>query len=201
MKRLFFFAASAFVFFSCSPGAGTAAPAQDVKGTTAPAAETATAKAVAGANPLDGIGLSVFPEPQDIPDISFVALDGSAKNLSSFRGKVVLLNFWATWCPPCKAEMPSIQRLSDKLAGKDFTVLAISVNESRATVEAFLAKNPYKFPIFLDETGQQSSGFVGRGIPTTYLVDKQGRALAGIIGSKEWDDPAVVAAFTALAAK
>jgi thiol-disulfide isomerase/thioredoxin len=97
--------------------------------------------------------------------------------------------------------MPSIQSLSEKMAGKDFTVLAISVNEAKATVESFLSDNPYTFPIFLDESGQGSAGFVGRGIPTTYVVDKEGRAVAGIVGSKEWDDPAVVAALTALAAK
>lgn len=210
MKRFTLPAVLAFVFLSCAPAAKvtetsqnelretTRNVAQETAGDAAPAVSAKTSSYV---NPMANTGLSLFPEPQALPDISFVALDGKVVSLSDYRGKVILLNFWATWCPPCKAEMPSIQRLSDKLAGTDFTVLAISVSETRSTVETFLVNNPYTFPIFLDESGQTSAGFVGRGIPTTYVVDKEGRAIAGIIGSKEWDEAPVLAALSTLAAK
>jgi len=119
--------------------------------------------------------------------------------LAESKGQVVLFNFWATWCPPCRTEMPSIQVLSDKLKGAAFEVMAISVAEKPETVAAFLKENPYSYPIYLDESGAASAPFAGRGIPTTFVLDKQGRAIAGLVGARSYDGPEVLGLFRELA--
>jgi thiol-disulfide isomerase/thioredoxin len=181
---------SVFAFLSCAPNSSRELQEKPPVASAEPnRMETATAvggnsSAVAS---LAALGLTVFPEPQPIPDIELVALDGTSMTLSAYEGKYVFLNFWATWCPPCREEMPSIQRMNDALAGEDFGVFAISVGEKKDTVASFLKSTPYTFPIALDESGAVSSMFAGRGIPTTYILDRQGRAIAGIIGARPWD--------------
>lgn len=147
---------------------------------------------------LERLGFYVFPVPEPLPPFVVLDLAGQEVSLGSLAGKVVLLNFWATWCPPCRTEMPSIQVLHKKLAGKAFEVMAISVAEKPATVKTFLKNNPYDFPIYIDEDGSVSAPFAGRGIPTTFLLDKQGRAIAGFIGARSYDGAEIVALFTEL---
>ncbi len=150
------------------------------------------------ADRLEKLGFYVFPTPEPIPPFVVKNLSGQDVALSSLSGKVVLMNFWATWCPPCRTEMPSIQVLHKKLAGKAFEVMAISVAEKPSTVKDFLKSNPYDFPMYLDEDGSVSAPFAGRGIPTTFLLDKQGRAIAGFIGARSYDGAEIVALFTEL---
>jgi len=147
---------------------------------------------------LEKLGFYVFPAPEPIPPFTVRTLKGAAANLASVAGNVVLLNFWATWCPPCRTEMPSIQILNDKLKGSAFAVFAISVAEKPATVTEFLKSNPYSFPMYLDESGAASAPFAGQGIPTTFILDKQGRAIAGMVGARSYDGPEVVALFKEL---
>ncbi|GAB1484475.1 hypothetical protein MASR2M78_32930 [Treponema sp.] len=149
---------------------------------------------------LAKLGFSVFPEPQDLPPFAVAGIKGGTTSISDFKGKYVFLNFWATWCPPCKKEMPSIQVLSDTLSGEDFSIFAISVGEKQETVTEFLKKNPYTFPIFLNPDNSLGSIFAGRGIPTTYIIDRRGRAIAGMIGSREWDDTETLSIFRSLLA-
>jgi len=172
----------------------------------APSAETPAVMASAAADstpwyaePMEALGFYVFPKPEPMPPFEVERLAGGAAGLGDAAGKVVLLNFWATWCPPCRSEMPSIQRLHDGMAGLPFTVMAVSVAESASTVRAFLKTDPYTFPIYLDESGRASSPFVSRGIPTTFVLDKQGRAIAGIVGARSYDDPETLALFKSLA--
>ena len=139
---------------------------------------------------LEVAGFSVFNPPRPLPAFSVTNLDGIPTTIDSVAGKLVLLNFWATWCPPCRAEMPSIQNLQDELSAEPFTVFAISVGESATTVRLFLAEFPYTFPMYLDTPNDVGSVFASRGIPTTYILDKQGRALGGFIGSQMYDTPA-----------
>ncbi len=149
---------------------------------------------------LEALGFYVFPSPESLPSISVKTLEEKPATPADMAGKVLLLNFWATWCPPCKAEMPSIQALYDKTRDVAFDVMAISVAEKKATVAQFLKDNPrYTFPVFLDESGSASGPFVGRGIPTTFILDKQGRAIAGIVGSRSYDGPEVVRLMRSLA--
>lgn len=186
-------------------GEGPVSTKADTPSASAPAAAPAVmATAVADAapwyaEPMEALGFYVFPKPEPMPPFEVASLSGGPVGLGDASGKVVLLNFWATWCPPCRSEMPSIQRLGDSMAGLPFTVMAVSVAESASTVRAFLKTNPYTFPIYLDEGGQASSPFVSRGIPTTFVLDKQGRAIAGVIGARSYDDPEVLALFRSLA--
>jgi len=150
---------------------------------------------------LEAQGFYVFAEPQAIPALKITTLEGKPVGLEALAGKIVLLNFWATWCPPCRAEMPSIQALHDAMKGSDFAVMAVSVGERRATVTSFLSSNPYRFPIYLDESGAASRPYTGQGIPTTYVLDKQGRVMAGVIGARDYSDPGLVEVFKTLAAR
>ncbi|MDP3177627.1 MAG: TlpA disulfide reductase family protein, partial [Spirochaetaceae bacterium] len=102
------------------------------------------------AEELGAMGFDIFREPVPIPDFTLPGLDGKSAKISSLRGKIVLLNFWATWCPPCRAEMPSIQRLWESQKGGAFTVMAVSVGEKESTVKAFIAKEKFGFPVYLD---------------------------------------------------
>lgn len=147
---------------------------------------------------LQEFGFHVFPEPVAIPSFSIPSLEGKTLNSSDFVGSVTLLNFWATWCPPCKKEMPSIQRLHESMKGTSFNIVAISTGEKKDTVLKFLKTNPYTFPMYLDEKGRLGASFASQGIPTTYVVDKTGAIIAGIVGTREYDDPKLISIFKEL---
>lgn len=130
--------------------------------------------------------------PRPAPQLALPALSGDKFDFQHLGGKVVLVNFWATWCPPCRQEMPSMQRLNDKLAGRPFAILGVNVGETPAQVNAFLKIVPVGFPIVLDETGRNLNAWQVFAFPTSYLVDKQGRIRYGLFGSIEWDEPEAV---------
>jgi len=178
-------------------------PAPPVSASDTP--ETLVAAAVTNApwyaERFEKLGFYVFPAPEAIPPFTVKTMSGKAASVDGLAGKVVLLNFWATWCPPCKAEMPSIEALYGKLKDSAFDIMAISVSETPKTVADFLKSNKYTYPIYLDESGEASAPFAGRGIPTTFVLDKQGRAIAGIVGSRSYDGPEVVSLFKELAEK
>lgn len=188
---------------ACSrPGPEAAAAAEQPSAQAAAGVELVEAAASNApwyAADLEKLGFYVFPSPEPIPPFSVKTLAGADAGVSALAGKVVLLNFWATWCPPCRTEMPSIQVLHEKLKGSAFEVMAISVAEKPATVTEFLKSNPYTFPMYLDESGSASAPFASRGIPTTFLLDKQGRAIAAIVGARSYDGPELVALFRSLA--
>ncbi|MGE5602139.1 MAG: redoxin domain-containing protein [Nitrososphaerales archaeon] len=110
------------------------------------------------------------------PDFALEGLDGKTVSLADLRGKVVLLNFWATWCPPCKAEMPDLDALQREYgASRDFVVVGVNVGEDLATVKPFVAKNGLSFPIVLDHSGRVTTQLFGvRPLPTTYIIDREG---------------------------
>jgi thiol-disulfide isomerase/thioredoxin len=153
------------------------------------------------ADRLERLGFYVFPVPEPLPPLQVATLDDKTVGVELFNGKVTMLNFWATWCPPCRAEMPSMQILYDKTRDVAFDIMAISVGEQKKTVTDFLADSIYTYPMFLDVTGAQSAPFAGRGIPTTFILDKQGRAIAGMVGSRMYDGPEVIGLFRELAEK
>ena len=95
------------------------------------------------------IGFQVFKEPVEAPDFTLKNLEDEEVSLSSFRGKLVLLNFWATWCPPCRAEMPSMQEMYEIIGGDDFVLLAVDLQESKRTVKNFIEKTSIPFPCSL----------------------------------------------------
>ena len=152
------------------------------------------------ATPALAKGLKELP-PKPAPPLALTSLAGEKVDLGQLRGKVVLVNFWATWCPPCRQEMPSMARLSDKLAGKPFTLLGVNVGETPDQVNAFLKLVPVDFPIVLDEKGQNLNAWQVFAFPTSYLVDKQGRIRYGLFGSIEWDEPEAVRVIEGLLAE
>ncbi len=114
-------------------------------------------------------------------------------SLSDYRGRVVLLNFWASWCPPCVAEMPSLDRLHQDLQGADFAVLAVSEDEGGwADVDRFRRRMPLRLTVLLDPNGRVADKYGVSRLPQTYLIDKQGKVVRLYEGPVDWSDPNVV---------
>ncbi|ACL70569.1 TlpA family protein disulfide reductase [Halothermothrix orenii] len=107
------------------------------------------------------------------PDFTLTKLSGEEVSLSDFRGKKVFLNFWASWCPPCQAEMPYIQKLYTE-HGDDVAILGVDIGEDKGTVAEFMLVNGYTFPVALDKKREVAAKYLVRGIPTTYIIDEDG---------------------------
>ena len=144
------------------------------------------------------LGLHTFEAGVEAPDFELEYLDGERRSLHSFRGKVVFLNFWATWCPPCRAEMPSMQKLQDRYAGDDMTVLAVDLQESRAAVEKFVDEYELAFAIPLDTDGRVGALYGVHSIPTTYIIGRDGMVIAGAVGGRDWSTEEVFLFFDEL---
>jgi thiol-disulfide isomerase/thioredoxin len=141
---------------------------------------------------LEASGLRVFKERVPSIDFTLPHLDGGQVSLSDYQGSVVLLNFWATWCPPCREELPSMVRLQEELGADNFTILAVSLREEREIVSSFLEENGFDLPVLLDGSGAVGTQYGVRGIPTSYVLDANGRVLGMLVGAREWDDPEVI---------
>jgi len=152
--------------------------------------EPAPAAGVGGSpelvNPLE---LSVFDQPRVMPEIHFADDQGHQLTLGDFRGRVVLLNVWATWCVPCRKEMPALDRLQARLGGNDFLVIPLSIDrEGVAPVKRFYQELKLeKLGIYVDPSGKGSQALAIPGVPTTLLIDRQGREVARKMGPAEWD--------------
>lgn len=136
--------------------------------------------------------LSVPTVGQPISEIVLPDLEGRTFRLSELRGKVVLINFWASWCPPCVDEMPSLERLHRALRDKGLEVVAISVDESIEVIERFRQENDLSFTMLFDEDAKVAHGFQTFKYPETYIVDREGRLLSKIVGPKNWITPAIM---------
>jgi peroxiredoxin len=132
--------------------------------------------------------LTPAQQPVEAPDFELPDMDGQMHKLSGFRGKVVVLNFWATWCPPCRYEMPAMQRAWEMVKDEDIVFLAVDVGEDADTVFLFLADYPVDFPLLLDEEAKVIEAYPVTGLPTTYIIDPQGRITHRAVGGREWDD-------------
>jgi len=133
------------------------------------------------------------------PKLEMTDMDGEARSLKDLRGKVVIVNFWATWCPPCRAELPSMNRGWAKLDPERFAMLAVNVGEDEDTIFSFMGDYPIEFPVWLDQSGKAAREWPLRGLPTTYVIDKKGRIAYRAIGGREWDDEALLEKIRALA--
>lgn len=136
----------------------------------------------------------LYEAPKPIASIAFEDDGGRQRNLAEFRGKVVLLNIWATWCGPCRREMPSLDRLQGLLGGADFDVVALSIDRSGIeTVRKFYDDVGIRnLPIYLDSSGKTARELATIGVPATLLIDRAGRELGRLIGPAEWDEPDIV---------
>lgn len=128
-------------------------------------------------------------KPRPLPDIAFQDEAGATHKLAEFRGKTVLLNIWATWCWPCRKEMPTLDRLQAALGGKRFEVVALSIDmEGLDKVKKFIADLSIQhLPIYIDPTSRVTGDLGVSGLPTTLLIDPSGEELARLIGPAEWD--------------
>ena len=195
--------AAAATVASCAPRGEPAAS----RGGLAAATTTTTAAAPALTPPelrerLMAAGLSVPKEPIAADDFALASLAGASVSLSSYRGRVVFLNFWATWCPPCRGEMPSMERLHQLLRDRGLEIVAVDLQESRDEVKKFVTDNALTFTVLLDADGAVGSAWGAQSIPTTYLIDRKGNIIARSVGGREWDSADMVTLFeTILAAE
>ncbi len=125
--------------------------------------------------------------PAPAPALQTQDLAGASKTLADYRGQVVLLNFWASWCPPCRQEMPSMERLRQKLAGRSFVILGVNSGENPEEVRSFLPTMKLGFPILLDPESANTRRWKVFALPTSFLIDAQGRVRHSIAGPTEWD--------------
>lgn len=156
-----------------------------------------------GAAPLCGqttgnatIKYKVIPNLEEVkdhpaaPDFTLPDPDNKKISLKSYRGKLVFLNFWASWCGPCREEMPAMERLYQEFKGKGFEVVAINVKDTRKDALAFVKELKLTYPILLDPEGQVGLLYGAWGLPATYLIDAKGVVLARAWGPAEWYSPA-----------
>jgi len=133
------------------------------------------------------------------PDFSLQDMDGNQHSLKDFRGKVVIINFWATWCPPCRAELPSMNRGWAKIKDQGIVMLAVNVGEDEYTIFSFQGDYPIDFPVLLDLKGEVINDWPILGLPTTFVVDKQGKLVYRAVGGREWDSDVLLNKIRALA--
>lgn len=147
--------------------------------------------------PEPSIAKPAFPlhdEPRTVPPVTFRDGDDRERSLADFRGRVVLLNIWATWCVPCRREMPTLDRLQSELGGADFEVLALSIDRAGLpAVEAFYKEIGLEaLGIYVDAAGKASRQLGIVGLPTTILIGRDGTELGRFVGPAEWDSPQMI---------
>jgi len=132
--------------------------------------------------------MGILGIPNIVPTMEIILedLDGNRAKLSDLRGKVVFLNFWATWCPACRVEMPSMEELHQRLRERDFAMVAISMQEPAPLVRDYFEKHNLSFTALLDPDGQIGSRFGVVSIPTTYILNRQGGIIGKAVGAREW---------------
>jgi len=136
------------------------------------------------------------------PDFSLKDLTGKKVEIKDYKGKIIFLNFWATWCVPCKEEMPSLEVLHERFKGEKFVLLTVSVDyEGLKVVHGFLDKHSYTFPVLLDPNGETLDLFEVKGIPITFIIDKKGRVIGRALGPRDWRSPEVFSLVNLLVGK
>ena len=141
------------------------------------------------------IGILKIPYISRPVEIKLKDVFGNTVSLSDFRGKIVFLNFWATWCPPCIIEMPSMEKLHRRFKDKSFVMVAINSQETDALVKSFFEKNKLSFTALLDSSGEVGFGFGVNALPTTFVLDKQGRIIGSALGPRDWNSQASIDLF------
>ena len=151
-----------------------------------------------GVGAADDQSLTPISGQPAAPDFDLKDPEGRPQRLADYRGKPVILNFWATWCPPCREEMPSMQRAYEKLAAEGIAVVAINVGEDAQTIAQFLEEEPVDVALPMDTDSKVAQRYHMKGLPTTYVIDPDGRLAYRAMGSREWDDPSLLEQVRAL---
>ena len=136
--------------------------------------------------------LTALPGKPFAPTFELTDDNGDAYSLSDFRGKPIIINFWATWCPPCRAELPSMNRAWKKVKNEGIEMIAVNVGEDEDTVSAFKAEHPIDFRVLLDPSAEMVSDWPIKGLPTTFVIDKEGRLVYIATGEREWDSDEIL---------
>jgi len=124
------------------------------------------------------------------PDFTLNDISGNKVSLFTFNGNVVILNFWATWCGPCKAEMPSLNNLYLELRNKGLDVVAISIDATEKPVLSFVSQKKLAFPVLMDKNKEvYFDSYAGMGLPETFIIDRKGILIEKLMGEQEWDSP------------
>ncbi len=137
-----------------------------------------------------GSGFAPIAEPPAHPALNLPDMDGKTVDLASLRGRVVVVNFWATWCPPCRREFPSLGRLQKLFKPQDLTVVAVNVGEDADTIFAF-AGNP-DIAVLLDRDSRAMGAWKAKGLPSTFVLDREGRVVLRAVGGREFDTPDIL---------
>ena len=145
---------------------------------------------------LADLASAKIKEGEDAPNFTLKNLEGKDVSLSEFRGKFVLINFWATWCGPCKIEMPSLESLYQKFKNKNFAMLAISNDMFGETVvKPFVKVHKLNFPILLDQRLKASNQFGVVSLPSTFMIDPKGKIIGALYGAEDWTTPSNILYF------
>ncbi len=126
------------------------------------------------------------------PDFRLATTDNNTLTLADLTGRVILLNFWATWCSPCRHEMPALERLHQRFAGRNFSVVGIAVDDNRAAVRSFLKQMPVNFPVLFDSDQKTADTYKVFAYPTTFLIDSAGVIRRIFTGEQEWESEEIV---------
>jgi len=148
--------------------------------------------AVSAAADADTDLLEPMPDKPPAPGFELQGPHGRTHSLADMRGQPVIINFWATWCPPCRAEMPAMQRGWEVVQEEGIRVVAVNVGESKDEVGAFAQQLGLDFPLPIDTDMSVSQQWPMKGLPTTFVLDPQGRIVYRAQGEREWDDPALL---------
>ena len=192
-----------YVSFAPSDNGPTEAPgdsaANNAAGGTGKGDEEVATGPLIGLNKGAMAALLVRPKPLDLPDLAFVDGTGATKTLADWRGKVVLLNIWATWCVPCRDEMPALDKLETKLGGKDFEVVAVNIDKGGPEKPASFLKEvgATHLALYIDPTGKLFSTVKTVGMPTTLVIDRNGKEIGRLIGPADWASPGALALIAA----
>ena len=125
-------------------------------------------------------------------EFDLMDVDGQRHTLAMYRGKIVILNFWATWCPPCRFELPAMDKVWDRVKDKGVVILGINVGEDADTIFTFTADYPVTFPLLLDSDSGVTKQYPVIGLPTTFVINPQGKIIYRAIGTRDWNEDALV---------
>lgn len=135
------------------------------------------------------VGLTHYADPKDAPDFSLEDTQGKLHTLAKYQGKVLIVNFWTTWCVPCRKELPSLQRAAEQLRQDDIHIVSINKGQAHEIVKGFNTRFQVNFPLLLDVDSNVSHSWQVASLPTAYVLDPGGRIVYRLIGGSEWEDP------------